>query len=269
MRINFLAASLVQVGIAKGFKPAIISGWPGRAGLAFLCRLATVPVVLLGTSMINTPARIAWYADRLPWLSYLKENASVMAEYGYLYRDEEIGIFRSRLSPQELKKTDQGRAGEAAKILNRFEDSATYQGFLEIYTPMTDPFLHEARVHLFSRDHHFSTAMRYKDDAKTYAEHLTVAVRENQIMENYFPNTLRHSAYFWSADKCALAQNHLLKNKIYESRVSRELITRVSEGEIACFFALLLIGFVSSHWYLLRDKSGGHSLESATPAGPE
>ncbi len=255
--LNFFAGSLVQVGIAKGLNPPIIFGWRNRPDLQFLCRLAMVALVLLGASLINTPARIAWYTDRIPWLAFLKQTESAMLEYGYLYRDPDIGIFRSRLSPEELKQADRERGKEAADILDRFQDRTAYQEFLEIYTPVKDPFAHEARVHLFSRDHHFTISAKYRINQREYAEHLTRAFRENQIMEKYFPNTLRHSTYVWSGDESALARKHLLLDEVYESRVSRDLVTRLTESQFAWFFAVLLGGLALLQWHCGRDKSTG------------
>jgi hypothetical protein len=248
--INFFAASLVQIAIVKGLKPKYISNRPSRTNLRFLCRLVIAVAVLIGASLMNTPARIAWYAERIPGLGFLRQNESVMAEYGYLYDDPDIGIFRSRLSPDELKKTDLKRATDAVAILNIYRDRSAYQEFLSIYTPVSDPFLHEARVHLFSRDYSFSLAKIYKDKPKQHAKLLTTVFRENQILEKYFPNTLRQSAYVWSLDKLSLAKKHLLRNGVFESWVSRHLITGFSEAQIASFFTLLVLGLTLLYWYL-------------------
>ena len=252
--LNFFAASLVQVGIAKGLKPPIISGWPSRANLRLVVRIAMVAVVLFGANLLNTPARISWYAEQIPWLAFLKENESMMLEYGYLYNDPGIGVFRSRLSPEELKRSDQERGKEAADILDRFRERDAYQFFLEIYTPVSDPFVHEARVHLFRRDRHFARSEKYKNDPEKYAEYLNTAFRENQIMEKYFPNTLRHSAYVWSSDKLALARTQLLRDEKYDSWVSRRLFTGIKERHLASFLAFLLGCLAILHWYLGREK---------------
>ena len=238
--MNFLAGSLVQIGIAKGLTPSIIRAVPSRQNLQVLCRLSMAAVVLLGFSLLNTPELIDWYADRLPYLGFLKTNESVMTEYGYLYTDPDIGSFRSRLSPSELRQSDRTRAKEAAEILDRYKNRDEYKEFLKIYTPVSDPFVHEARVHLFNRDINFLRASRYyKDNQEAYSKRFTNAFRENQIMETYFRNTLHHSAYVWSAEKLALAKKHLMHDKEYESWVSRNLITRVSEGQLGFFLSCL------------------------------
>lgn len=253
--INFFSAALVQVAIAKGFKPTYIASRPNLSNLRFLCRLLAVAATVIGLCQINTPARIAWYAEHIPGLGYLKNNESVMSEYGYRYNDPDIGIFRSRLSPVELRNADLERTTEAAAILNIYRDRSSYKDFLSIYSPVNDPFLHEARVHLFSRDANFSRAMEIGEKSEIYAIILTTAYRENQIMEKYFPNTLRASDYVWPSDKLALAEKNLLKNKVFNSWVSRHLITSFTEAQIGSFFALLVLGLVLLNRYLKKYEN--------------
>jgi hypothetical protein len=255
--INFVAGSLVQIGIAKGLTPSIIRGMPSRRNLQVLCRLGMAAVVLLGFSLLNTPELIDWYADRIPYLEFLKTNESVMTEYGYLYIDPDIGRFRSRLSPSELRQSDRTRAREAAEILNRYKNRDEYKEFLKIYTPVSDPFVHEARVHLFKRDISFLRASKYyrENNKEAFSYYFTEAFRENQIIEKFFRNTVHHSAYVWSEEKLALAKKHLMHDKEYESYVSRKLITGVSEGQLASFLILLIIGLAVLHFYFGRSKS--------------
>jgi VanZ family protein len=233
--INFVAGSLVQIGIAKGLTPSIIRGLPSRRNLQVLCRLGMAAVVLLGFSLLNTPDLIDWYADRIPYLRFLKTNESMMLEYGYLHIDPDIGSLRSRFSLSELRQSDRKRAKEAAEILDRYQNRDEYKEFLKIYTPLSDPFVHEARVHLFRRDRYFNMAKSYKENQEVYSTYLTIAFRENQIMEKFFRNTLHNSAYVWSAEKLALAKKYLMHDKEFESWVSKSLITRISKGQLVLF----------------------------------
>jgi hypothetical protein len=253
--LNFLAAALLQISIAKGLNPKIIARKISPANLRTLCRVTIVAAVLLGSSMLNTPARINWYAERIPLPDFLKGSDSVMVEYGYLYDDPDIGIFRSRFSEEELKQNDLKRADGASKILDLFYNNSTYQEFLKIYSPISDPFVHEARVHLYSRDKHFRTSKEYEDDPGKSSESLTKAFRENQVMEKYFPNTLYQSAYVWPEDKLALAADHLLPDIAFDSSVSRSLITSVSERVVAFFFAIKIIGLAVLHRHLGKNES--------------
>jgi hypothetical protein len=180
-----------------------------------------------------------------------------MAEYGYLYEDPEIGVFRSRLSPEILHRTDLERGKSAAKLLDLYKDRPGYRAFLEIYTPVNDPFLHEARVHLFSRDRNFSWAQALEIEPETKAKFLTTAFSENRIMEKYFPHTLQHSEYRWSQQQRAFAAKHRLPDKLHESWVSRHLFTRVSEAQVGLFFALLILSLAMLHLRLAKQASKG------------
>ena len=248
--INFFAAALVQVAIAKGLRPKFIDKPPSAANLRFLCRLTIAAIIIFGAALLNTPDRILWYAERIPGLAFLKHNDSVMLEYGYLYSHQDTGIFRSRFSSKELKFNDRKRGKEAAAILVRYRKKSEYKDFLKKYTPTSDPFVHEAGVHLYSRDINIDRAANDKNDTRKYAERLTVAFRENQIMEKYFSNTLHYSGAVWSADQLALVKRHLLPDWARESWVSRELVTRISEIQLGLFFTLLLAGLAILHWYL-------------------
>jgi hypothetical protein len=193
--------------------------------------------------LLNTPARIAWYSERIPFLEFLKTNESMMFEYGHLYADPDIGLFCSRLSPEELGQTDIERSEEAAMVLDQFQEDSTYARFLELYTPVNDPFLHEARVHLFRRDRHLQRSEEFRDDEEKYRGHLMVAFRENQIMERYFPHTYRKSSYVWNPERTRYVEANMLidEDDEYESAVSWHLITRVSERQILGGLVLLLV----------------------------
>ncbi len=244
--LNFFATALVQIAIAKGLNPALISGKPKASNIRTICRLSAIVLLLLGASLLNTPPRIAWYAEQIPILEFLKTHDSVMAEYGYLYVDPAIGTFRSRFSSQELRVMDADRATEAARILDRFHgDRATYLRFLKEYTPVNDPFVHEARVHLFRRDRFVEEAEEVKlNDRKEYRNRMTVAFRENQIMEKYFKNTLHHSTYVLPPEQVAHLKEYHWPDQHYESAVSLGLFTRIRQGQMLAVLVLALIGLL-------------------------
>ena len=243
---NFFGASLVQVAIAAGIRPARISGSPSAASVRRICDIASIAVFLLGVSLLNTPARIAWYAARVPGLGFLLENSNVMLEYGHLYEVSEIGRFRSRFSPVELARTDAARGAEAGPILGRSSED-DYKRFLDEYTPITDPFLHEARVHLFRRDRYLTTAEWHLDDEDWYRRDVTVGYRENRILEEYFPDTLRHSGRAFSAKRVRLLAEKQFPEQPYESRVSKDLVTRIGERHV-------VVGWIGAHALLLATR---------------
>ena len=250
--INFFAGALIQIGIYKGLKPNYIDSRPDKHSWRFLFSCLLAASLVMGASMMNTPKRIAWYTQQAPWLRFIAENGSLMAEYGYRYHDQDIGVFRSRFSKEELKTIDRKRAAEAAGILNQYPEKSSYSNFLKAYSPISDPFVHEARVHLYSRDQHIKRARENIHDAQEYAKHLTIAGRENRIMEKYFSETLRQSSYRWSWKKRDLVDKHALEDMEYESWTSRDLITRLSESQVAVFFVIIILGQILMIYRLKR-----------------
>ena len=259
--LNFFSSALVQIAIAKGLQPTFVIRRFSRANLRLFIRLTIAAVSIFGASLLITPARIDWLAERIDWLEFLRQNDSVLLEYGYLYDDPEIGVFRSRFTPEKLKQIDQRRAAEAAEILNWIIGQNSLKKIVRLYSPINDPFVHELGVHLFRRDRYFETALEYADNPVEYAERLTIALRENQILEKYFSNTLQQSNYAWTDEKLALARRHLLHDEFFDSWVSRDLITRVSERQVVCFFIILLLGLIFFHWYLAKKPESGSSSE--------
>ncbi len=254
--LNFFASVSVLTGIARGLQPRYIAGKFSPANLRILCHLTITALSILGASLLFTPPRVAWVAEQISWLGFLKYHDSVVLEYGYLYEDPEIGVFRSRFAPGKLKQMDRERAVEAADILDRYQDEQTYPAFLSLYSPITDPFVHEARVHLFRRDRYYNTAMNYENQPDEYARRLTIAWRENMIMEKHFSNTLQLSNYVWSDEKKARVQAHHRPNEVYDSWVSRGLITQVREWQVVSFFIVLILVVFVIYWHRAKIPAG-------------
>ena len=232
LAINALAASGVQLGLAAGALGPAARGSTAR-GFRGFCAVAAVAWLLLGASLLNTPTRIAAYATRLPGLGFLLENEGVMLEYGYLHELPGVARFRSRFTLRELSQIDPTRASEAAAVLRQQGADDDYQAFLAMYNPISDPFLHELRVHLFRRDRYLETAALHDDDPAWARRDLTVAFRENAILEAGFPSSLAASGHAWPAalrQRIAETQN---ADRPYESPVSRGLVTGIRESAIA------------------------------------
>ena len=68
--LNFLAILLVQIGIAKGLKPPLISGKPRIISIRLFSRSLIVICLLFGLSLMNTPTRVAWYGEKVPLLKF-------------------------------------------------------------------------------------------------------------------------------------------------------------------------------------------------------
>ena len=251
--LNFFAVTLIQVAIAKGLSPSIISERVAPRNIRCLSILTAAAILFLGASLLNTPARVAWYTERIPALKFLIENESMMFEYGHYYEDPEIGHFRSRLSPNELKRTDEERAIEAAAILNQYRNDSTYSDFLEKYTPVNHPFLHEARVHLFRRDRYIQEAEAEKGNEEIYQDRIMVAYRENLIMEKYFKNTFKRSNFVLPPEQLAYLEENHLPELHYGSAVSWQLVTKINEVQIMVGLFVVLLGIGIAYRYYGRE----------------
>jgi hypothetical protein len=244
--LNFTAVALVQIGLAAGIRPGFIAGWPGWAGLRRLCYLAALTLGYLGLCHLNTPDRIAWYSANVPGLGFIDPNRSIMIEYGYVHGDSTTGFFRSRLTAEDLRRSARERAEEGARILDQYRARDQYSTFLERYSPATDPFLHEARVHLFRRDVHLERGMN-SEDAEMQGRHFATAYWENRILQDYFGDLVRASSYDWPAALEAEVRDKADTARPYASWVSRHLIVAISPQHLALLFsagvgALVLLG---------------------------
>ena len=68
-----------------------------------------------------------------------------------------------------------------------------------------------------------------------------MAYRENQILEKYFPETMKRAKSAFSAETVAELKQHLLVDEPYISPVSANLITGYREWQIIAFMGLLLV----------------------------
>ena len=241
IRLNVWAGTLVQIALALGIRPPLITRPVRASSVRRVSRLAIALLLLLGFCLSNTPPVVDWMIRRVPALSYVREKDSFMTEYGHRLTDPEIGVFYSRFTSGELRRTDAARAADAAKILDAYREPGDYAAFLKTYTPGTDPFVHEARVHMFRRDHYWSVAWKHRERDRDYRLHCTVAYRENQILEKYFGETLGHSRERLKPDEVAFLEKHLLAGEPYESPVSADVVTRFTLGQA---WAAILLGVV-------------------------
>jgi hypothetical protein len=146
-----------------------------------------------------------------------------MVEYGYRYRDPEIGIFYSRFTLKELRELDAQQGQASAAILDAYR--GRYPEFLERYSPAVNPFVHEARVHLFRRDRFLEKLRGAGGDEAKEKDFSSVAYSENRILEKYFPITLAASAYVLPADQAVRLADRRDLERLYVSSVSQHLIT--------------------------------------------
>lgn len=229
IRFNAAAGILVQVAVWRGLRPSWIRpSWP-LSDFRIPCRLAALELLLIGCCISNTPPRVEYYASRIPGLGFLSRNPSVMSEFGYRHVDPQIGTFFSRLTLEGLDKEDAAAPGQRARTLDTFFGRETYSDFLTRYGPGIDPFLHEARVHAHTRDVYVRAARDPEATETTKRKRLTMAYRENLLLERYFGQTLAASRFAYPPESVARLASEQDPRARYVSAVSANVITRVSE----------------------------------------
>lgn len=185
-----------------------------------------------------------------PRLAFLHKTAGVMTEYGFRYDDAQSGTFFSRMSLKQLREQDEQRCAEAAAILDEYASSNDYGTFLRRYTSTRDPFVHEARVHLFPAGSLMAVAWKYETHPVKYRYHNTVAFRENQILEKYFGETLRRSMHAWKPEDAAALEKKIDPSLPYKSEVSADLLTGFTEPQMwtASLLALVVLAVIRRYY---------------------
>lgn len=247
--LNGLSGALFQLGVWKGIRPEMIRERVGVISIRILTGTVTANLILLGLCVSATPSRIAYISEGVPALASLAKNEEMMSEMGYRHEDDEIGAFYSRFTKEDLKKTDSERSAEYGRLLSK-NRSMAYGDFLKKYSPMTAPFLHEMRVHLFRRDRY--EAEGRKAQSARRKEAWTVVYRENLILERYFGETLKPSGYAWSEERRKGVAEVADTDGLYESPVSKQLFRRVTERGVwmgigGALMGLVLANIVVSH----------------------
>lgn len=251
LAINAIAGILMQVALLKGLRPATATG-PARARTARLaCRLATVWLLLLLLCVSNTPAGFNALQQRIPSLRGISET---MIEFGYRHRDPVAGDFFSRLTLQALAAEDRERAEEVGDLLRRYGRDADYEDFLKRYPPLDDPFVHEMRVHLFRRDRFWQEARAARNRPAEHAEKITVAWREQLLLERHFGASLRASGRDWPPDLRARARDASSPGP-YTSAVSAHLVTRFTLAQLQALLAAGLLVAILTERYIARREA--------------
>jgi len=233
--LNAFSGVLFQVAIWKGIQPKIISERIKPKSVRLVSLLLAANILLLGLCMSNTPQRVVRYTQLIPALSFLQKEET-MTEFGHKHQDPEIGTFYSRLTLDELEKTDRERSSEYAQILKEWMEK-DYEKFLRDFSSSTHPFVHELRVHVFRRDKKYEAGLlAKKDEIKRKA--FFIAYKENLILEKYFALTFRKSEYEWSQENIEETEALIDKSQPYMSPVSSSLFA--SLGEITMWLSILI-----------------------------
>jgi hypothetical protein len=142
------------------------------------------------------------------------------------------------LSPSQLNKIDKQNGEEYARILNE-SFNRDYEQFLKDYSPTTNPFMHELRVHIFRRDSYFEKARVSSEIAEKKGSYF-IAYKENLILQKYFTQSVKKSVYSWDENKIKEAEILIDRNKPYISPVSANLFTSFSEKTVWISIIIIL-----------------------------
>lgn len=227
MFINISAVTLVQLALARGVRPAGPSTSFQPRSMRIALMLATALALFVMLILAATPARVAALTEALG----VKPMDEAMVEYGHRLQAGGETHFVSRRSGPALLEEDARRHQELGPRLAQAAADRDYEAFLLAHPAWQDPFAHELRVHLFRRDRYWKEARAHRSDPEKHAEKITVAFREQQILETYFPKTLAASGLDWPPD---LRERARLASRPgdYQSPVSRHLMVRFTHPQL-------------------------------------
>lgn len=252
--LNFLAGGIFLLGIWKGIEPEIICKPVRKKSVTILAGILTVNLLLIGLCLSNTPASVNRYAGTISALSWL-QNEEPMTEYGYRYKDPEIGIIYSRFTLEELRKIDLINGESYGKILPEGIDyeEFKYKSFIKVYNQQTNPFLYELSIHLWRRD---SCLYDINEAGSLYKKNelANTAFRENLIVEKYFGNTLRHSKLAWPEQIVKeLKEKASSWREDYISKAGSEIITSFTLNQtLIAIVAALIVAWIAG-WFWKRQ----------------
>lgn len=237
--LNLTGVALVQLAIAIGIRPNIISGLPDTVGVRRLCLTGAALAVVLALCHLNTPAVVAVYSERFPALAFLNDQDDAMFEYGHLHFDPSVGSFKSRLTVAELREASRTSSEANVLIIDRYTGPEGFREFVTAYPAARHPFMHEAWVHIQSRDANLSMA-RDAGSPETARRRYTYAFREHQILEDYYGGLYAASRYPWTDAQRREIEARIMDGLTRRSLVSQHLVTAYSQNQAIWFFCLLI-----------------------------
>ena len=241
--LNLKAVAVVQIGLAAGIRPKVISGLPGWDSLRRLCYLSAVTIGYLGLCLQNTSDRISWYADNVPGLGFINPSENVMVEYGHLLGDPATVTFRSRLSLEDLRQSASRHAENGAHNLDHIHEREQLGSYWDAHPRFSHLYLYEGRIHQLRRDQFLKRAERSNEDDKR-AQYLAAAHWENTILKDYFSVLLVGTRFEWSPEMEAQVRDGADLTASFESNVSGHLIVAYSRHQLALLCSALVIGFL-------------------------
>jgi hypothetical protein len=240
----FLNVGACVLALVAAWKVDSPKGAIGERSIRRALRLAAVVLALFAVCLSMTPERVEWLARRFPGIGFLQSPDNEMAEYGYRHEIPGVGRFKSRFTIRGLGDQDSSRWAEAAAIIDRYPDER-YSEFLREFPSHRDPFVHEARVHIFSRDHHLGKRNELAEGSTDFRFHTTVALRQHQILETFFTRTLKNSAQDLSAPTIEVLRRQQDSDMLWASWTSRHLITWISEPVLRVLMIALIVVLIA------------------------
>lgn len=246
--LNFTGVAFVQIGLAAGIRPKVISGFPNWEGLRRICCLSALTVGYLGLCLQNTPDRIAWYTANVSWLEFVDPSRNIMVEYGHLHGDEANVVFHSRLNLEELRQSVSSHGEEQTLNLDDIHERESQGDFQIRDYLLAKPYLYEGRIHQLRRDIYLKRATSSDEDEKK-AQNFAAAYWNNSILKDYFYGLLHDTRYEWSPEMEVEVRDSADLTMSYESDVSEHLIVAYSPRRLAflssaAVVALLLLACV-------------------------
>lgn len=243
IRLNVLAGIVGLLFVAGVATPGTIRLPLARSSIRRLCAAVGALLALLLLAVSATPARVDFAAARVPGLAFLRNNESRLAEYGRRHADPEIGTFRSRLDLAALRRSDRDRGAEVGAAFAAGRPLPDLREYRRDVAISADPFRFEFYRHLLQRDHYSAAAGQYRStDPERFRHHCTVAARENQILEKYFPRALAASGRVWDAARRARCADFADLDRPYFSEVQNHLIVSAPETVWQGLLLALLVG---------------------------
>ena len=230
--LNFKATALVQIGLAAGIRPRLISGRPGFASLRRVCGLSALTLGYLGLCLQNTPDRVAGYIDTVPGFGFVDPTRNVMVEYGYLHDATRTVAFRSRLTLEELRQANARHAAGSAPDLDDIHERSGQDDFDWREYLLTNTFLYEGRLHQIRRDQNRKRAESGATE-EIRARQFAAAHWENVILTDHFSEILRGTRYEWSPETEIDVRTSADLNTVYTSSISTHLVVVFSRRQTA------------------------------------
>ncbi len=251
--INVLAGVFFSIIVWKGIKPEIISKPVRRLSIRILAGVITLDLLFLGICLSNTPDVVRRYTAAFEPLMWLR-GEEVMTEFGYRYKDPEVGTFYSRLTLRELREHDINSSSTYKNLVDGITSPEDYEKLIRIYTRVTDTFLYEFLMHIIERDLSLDNFRRNNNPGSRLT-----AFKENLILEKYFGHTLKYFNAAWSGEKTDyFNDSQLLLKKDYASAKGK-MITSFSL-KTAWLFIIVILAAVWIPWSAFGSRENHFTI---------